>query len=99
MSSAQYPPGIPTPIKVSFAAAAVVFALPLVFLVVVSKLNEGDAVKCFDLPPMKRAEIRRSVSLGGYSLLEVVQTDKAGNRSVVYVPPTVAEETRRPCGA
>ena len=53
--------------------------------------------KCFDLAPMKRAEVVGTVSQGGYRWLKVLQTDSAEHVSVAYVPPKVARDTLAEC--
>ncbi|WP_222042635.1 hypothetical protein [Rhizobium laguerreae] len=55
--------------------------------------------RCFDLPPMKEAKIQRLVNFARGRLVETVQTDAAGAKSVVFVPMEIAEKRLRPCGS
>jgi hypothetical protein len=55
--------------------------------------------QCFDLPPMKEAKIQRLVDFARGRLVETVQTDVAGAKSVVFVPMEIAEKRLKPCGS
>jgi hypothetical protein len=53
--------------------------------------------QCFELAPMAEAKITGFAPLARGELLQVLQTDKAGNQSVTFVPPEIATKHLTPC--
>lgn len=95
---------LPVQVKVTIGIASVVIIGILAALIGDYRIEHKAATeraalpgKCFDLPPMKEAKIQRFVPFERSDLLEVVQTDQAGNQSVTYVPERATTGRLTPC--
>ena len=109
--SARQPGVLPVENKLTFSdmpliskVIAVVGGIGVVFLVGTFELERRLETsraslpgQCIDLAPVKQAQIKGIVRYDRSRMAEVIQTDNAGNNSVVFVPLSLAEERLKPC--